>query len=160
GEFPLFFLALAAAATTATVSLARRRKRSGARAALLMVVSAIACSSVRQIGLFFSLAPLGLDTGGPTPSRSFNRIIRATCVAIALGAATYMALVPPAGAQNGLGIAEGRFPVKAADFVDANLPDARLYNDVSFGGYLIWRGYPRRRVFIDGRNEVHAALLA
>jgi hypothetical protein len=49
--------------------------------------------------------------------------------------------------------------VQAADFISARLDGARLYNDAAFGGYLIWRGYPQRRVFLDGRNEVHAALL-
>ena len=33
-----------------------------------------------------------------------------------------------------------------------------LYNDVAFGGYLLWRLYPPRQVFIDARNEVNPGL--
>jgi hypothetical protein len=157
--FPFFYAALAAAATTAIVSIIRRRRLSVARAAVLLPAGLLALTSVRHIGLFFALVPMTIDTGGPTPSERLNRSVQALGVGLLVAATSLMILVPPAGAQTGIGISEDRFPLKAADFIDANLADARLYNDVSFGGYLIWRGYPRRRVFIDGRNEVHATLL-
>jgi len=42
---------------------------------------------------------------------------------------------------------------------DHNLLDGNLYNDVRFGGWLIWNGYPERQVFLDDRNEIHEPLL-
>jgi hypothetical protein len=53
----------------------------------------------------------------------------------------------------------GRFPVAACEKIAARAPGIRLYNDVQFGGYLIWRLFPERKVFIDGRNELYAGLL-
>src|SRR5207245_11305189 len=59
----------------------------------------------------------------------------------------------------GLGIAAGNEPDKAVNFLMREGVGERLFNDVLFGGYLIWRRYPDRQVFIDGRNEVHEPLL-
>lgn len=59
----------------------------------------------------------------------------------------------------GLGIQPGRFPAAAIDRI-ADWPGlGNLYNDVPFGGYLLWRLYPERRVFVDSRNEVDPGLL-
>jgi hypothetical protein len=52
-----------------------------------------------------------------------------------------------------------RFPVAACERIAVLAPGMRLYNDVQFGGYLIWRFYPERKVFIDGRNELYTKLL-
>lgn len=49
------------------------------------------------------------------------------------------------------------FPHAAADRLLRGEFPGRLYNDYSWGGYLIWRLYPHRRVFIDGRAEVYYA---
>jgi hypothetical protein len=51
-------------------------------------------------------------------------------------------------------------PEKAVDFLERRGIGERLFNDVKFGGYLLWRRYPARKVFIDGRNEVYDTLLA
>jgi hypothetical protein len=34
-----------------------------------------------------------------------------------------------------------------------------LYNNVAWGGYLLWRLHPPRKVFVDGRNEVDPEIL-
>lgn len=41
---------------------------------------------------------------------------------------------------------------KAQDYVEANGVGGRVFNTYGIGGYLIHRGYPDRRVYIDGRN--------
>jgi hypothetical protein len=46
------------------------------------------------------------------------------------------------------------------DFLEDHGIGGRLFNDVLFGGYLVWRRYPEHRVFIDGRNEIYDSLLA
>lgn len=55
----------------------------------------------------------------------------------------------------GFGIARHAYPVKAANFVDAANPGGQMFNEPSDGGYLIWRFYPQRKVFFDGRWEVY-----
>jgi len=55
----------------------------------------------------------------------------------------------------GRGAAPGFYPEEAATFVqDRHLP-GEVVHDLSIGGYLAWRWHPDRRVFIDGRLEVH-----
>jgi hypothetical protein len=57
-----------------------------------------------------------------------------------------------ATAKEGTWISDRRFPEKAADFVLANNLQGNMYNPYDWGGYLIWRLAPQRRVFADGRN--------
>jgi len=53
------------------------------------------------------------------------------------------------------GLGRIEYPDKAIDFlVKADLK-GNMFNDYSSGCYLIWRMYPERRVFIDGRNTVY-----
>jgi len=47
------------------------------------------------------------------------------------------------------------FPVAACDAIEEHGWEGNLFNDYKWGGYLIWRFYPRRQVFIDGRAEVY-----
>ncbi len=45
-----------------------------------------------------------------------------------------------------------KLPVDACDFLEENdLAGLRPYNTYEWGGYLIWRLWPRMRVFVDGR---------
>jgi hypothetical protein len=78
-----------------------------------------------------------------------------------MAAAALILAGPRAGVSSaGTGVEADRFPVEETDWVEAHLAaPRRMYNDVAHGGYLIWRLYPGDQVFIDGRNEVHAALL-
>lgn len=48
-----------------------------------------------------------------------------------------------------------RFPVAAADFVlQTNLP-GNMFSHDQFGGYLIYRLYPKVKVFVDGRSDFY-----
>jgi hypothetical protein len=49
------------------------------------------------------------------------------------------------------------FPPAAIDFLDGHASGDRIFNDDGLGGYLLWRTFPRRRVFIDGRLQVYPA---
>ncbi|MFP3940999.1 MAG: hypothetical protein ACLF0P_11880 [Thermoanaerobaculia bacterium] len=70
-------------------------------------------------------------------------------------------LVPRQGLYHlGVGLEPERFPVHLTDAVEAEWPRiGNLYNNVAWGGYLLWRLYPPRRVFVDGRNEVDPEIL-
>lgn len=59
----------------------------------------------------------------------------------------------------GSGPAPGFYPAGAAEFVARSPIRGEVLNDMTMGGYLAWRWYPQRRVFIDGRLEVHSPAL-
>ncbi|MEW6584624.1 MAG: hypothetical protein AB1442_03325 [Nitrospirota bacterium] len=43
-------------------------------------------------------------------------------------------------------------PKGAADFLAGQQIEGNMFNEYGFGGYLIWRLYPEKKVFIDGRS--------
>lgn len=47
------------------------------------------------------------------------------------------------------------FPVAACDAIEVSGWKGNLFNDYKWGGYCLWRFYPERKVFIDGRAEVY-----
>ncbi|HKS30335.1 MAG TPA: hypothetical protein VJS44_21095 [Pyrinomonadaceae bacterium] len=50
---------------------------------------------------------------------------------------------------------EKHFPARAVEFLrEQNLPDP-IFNWYDWGGYLIWKLYPERRIYIDGRADVY-----
>jgi tetratricopeptide (TPR) repeat protein len=53
------------------------------------------------------------------------------------------------------GIDYRKYPQKAADFILENNIQGNIFNDFNSGAYLIYRFYPQRKVFIDGRTEVY-----
>ncbi|MCC6446126.1 MAG: hypothetical protein IT210_22070 [Armatimonadetes bacterium] len=52
-------------------------------------------------------------------------------------------------------IRRSAFPEAACRFIEARRLEGPMYNEYKWGGYLIWRFYPRRKVFMDGRAEVY-----
>jgi hypothetical protein len=48
-----------------------------------------------------------------------------------------------------------KFPAGAVDFIEKQEAVGPIFNDYNWGGYLIWKLYPGRRVFIDGRADVY-----
>lgn len=49
-------------------------------------------------------------------------------------------------------------PVKAVDFILREGIEGRMFNTYHYGGYLIYRLYPRQQVFIDGRADMYGDL--
>jgi hypothetical protein len=49
-----------------------------------------------------------------------------------------------------------RYPVAAVDAIKHQQLAGPIFNDYNWGGYLIWKLYPERRVFIDGRADVYS----
>jgi len=45
------------------------------------------------------------------------------------------------------------FPSEACDYILHNKLNGNMFNDYNYGGYLIWRLWPRHKVFVDGRLE-------
>ena len=59
----------------------------------------------------------------------------------------------------GLGLKKNHYPEKAVRFVEETGLKGNMYNTLDFGGYLIWRTYPERKVFVDGRLDVFEEVL-
>ncbi len=55
----------------------------------------------------------------------------------------------------GRGAAPGFYLENGAQLLRERGLQGEVLNDLTMGGYLAWRWYPDRRVFIDGRLEVH-----
>jgi hypothetical protein len=52
------------------------------------------------------------------------------------------------------------YPDGIVRFIKTERPEPKIFNDFSFGGYLIWSLYPDYKVFIDGRVLSNAATAA
>lgn len=50
---------------------------------------------------------------------------------------------------------EKRFPVDALEFAMENDIQGNMFNNDSWGGYIIYRSYPEYRVFFDGRSDMY-----
>jgi len=57
--------------------------------------------------------------------------------------------------SNELSLEQSLFPFKAAAFLDEKHLPAPILNSYDFGGYLIWKLYPRYTVYIDGRADLY-----
>jgi hypothetical protein len=155
-------------------AIARSGGVDGATGLSTLALAVLAASGVRHQGLFFvgaaflageSLADVARHPRGTASSLS-GSVRSLVAVAGCLLAAAWCVWTPPSGPLRarqgpysfGSGLQPGRFPVEAVEAMESRPETGRLYNDVAFGGFLIWRLYPRR-VFIDGRNEVNPELL-
>src|SRR5581483_11736602 len=54
---------------------------------------------------------------------------------------------------------ERAFPVRAVDFLEAHPPDGNVFNEYTWGGYLLYRLYPSQRVFVDGAIDLYGEAL-
>ena len=168
-DFPIFWAALAGSVLIAAAGF-RAIDPIGTPA--LLLAGALAALHLRNVALFCVLLPYGigrplrhlveafqrgrpyrLGTAGGRVRPGFILACALLVVAIAL-----LPYVPP-GVRPGIGISSDNEPRAAVDFLEREGVGERLFNDVLFGGYLIWRRYPEHPVFIDGRNEVYAGLL-
>jgi hypothetical protein len=49
----------------------------------------------------------------------------------------------------------GVFPVDAADWIVKDPPPGNMFNDFNWGGYLLYRTWPMKRVFIDSQSDFY-----
>jgi len=47
------------------------------------------------------------------------------------------------------------FPVEAANFLEENPPEGNMFNDFNWGGYLLYRSWPRYNVFLDSQSDFY-----
>lgn len=145
-----FWFFLGAAALLMAIDVRRNRATS---ILLFAFFAYLSLRYVRNIGLFSAMAPLLIAAGGPLRKRWDKAVAAAGAIAFLLTATVVYPF------ERGIGEAS-YFPDRLAAFVKRNDLRGNMYNTWGQGGYLIWKLYPERRVFMDGRNEVYEPLLA
>jgi hypothetical protein len=153
---------VAALAACALFFVNRRRVRP-AHVVLFLGFLFLAYSAVRNVLLFFIvLVPIAgygvvqLEVPARLAALIVARKRHAASVAAACAAlllafpvaqhASVAAVYPP-----GRPLSPFRFPEKIADYLDAHPVAGAMFNDIRYGGYLIWRLSPAKKVFADGR---------
>ncbi|HXH22369.1 MAG TPA: hypothetical protein VNN10_10085 [Dehalococcoidia bacterium] len=129
-----------------------------------LVFTFLALSSVRNQPLFalvFIVVIAALREGeslreaGVTPLRRM-RLHLAGLVLVAAALTIVFLMRPQYSQLRETANLDGliKYPVAGADFIRERYPDARLFNEYAWGGFLIHRLYPQK-VFIDGRNDFY-----
>jgi hypothetical protein len=86
-------------------------------------------------------------------------ILSALAIIISIAMVVPFTLEAKSGGWWGPGIKEDRFPEGAIRFLDDHSVGGNMYNSYEFGGYLLWRSFPQRKVYIDGRSDIYTDLL-
>ncbi|MEO0074031.1 MAG: tetratricopeptide repeat protein, partial [candidate division WOR-3 bacterium] len=150
------------------VSLFRNRRRNLVFMFLFGIATVAACLALRNIPLFTILAiPITGFHLNPIVGFQLKHKLRlpvlwlATLVGTLLLARTLMVgtKLPNGFRKTGLGIDKRSFPIGAADFIADNHHGGNIFNTMEHGGYLLWRLFPRFRVYVDGRLDVYGASL-
>lgn len=123
-------------------------------AAVVAFLAAISISSYRYFAFFLFLAApylvLGLGRLLPAGLGHFATSRRVLAlVAVVLLAVLATGVVRGTVFQGGL--QERAYPVTIADFVEREKLGGRAFNNLEWGGYLLWRLGGRVRPYIDGR---------
>jgi hypothetical protein len=166
---PIFFAALAVAVPILVLGV---RHLDPIAAPSLILAGLLALGHVRNVGLFCLLMPFGLAR----PARALVLMAKSRALyrgvtrgelfrpgfvlaALVLVAGIPLLLILPPKVALGVGVGSDNEPKGGVDFLEREGVGRHLYNDVRFGGYLVWRRAPETPVFIDGRNELYGPLM-
>lgn len=115
--------------------------------------------NIQNFAIVISIACLALP---PLKSKFERRVLKiindyAFVPALAFIAVLFLLVhdYQKANGRTGVGVLENISPLKAADFLDKNGFEGNLLNVLGDGGYLIWKGWPHWKVFIDGRLDIY-----
>src|SRR5271157_1310360 len=114
---------------------------------LFLAFAVAALSAQRNTFLIGFLAPVLIASYFPWKPR-LPVFAEYAAAALVVGA---LAVGIARGSFFQLRAAEWKYPAGAADFLLAQHVTGPLFNTYEYGGYLMWRLWPRERVFIDGR---------
>jgi hypothetical protein len=161
-QFSIFLVPYYAAFVLTALSLLKRRATLyvGLVAVCVLVLSLSALRNVPFVALML------LPVAGPAlSSRSAEKQRARIALAPAAGiACAFLALALfggtiASGGWNTLGDPPGRqYPEGGAAWIAAEAPGARLYNEYTWGGYLIYE-LPQVPVFVDGRTDFYRSAI-
>lgn len=164
-------LALLLFATFAVLALSPKRVRPG-ELLLLCVAAYASLRAWRNIPFFALVAipvlaehawsliqirdrirrgtPKERDTGAKATVGILINAVLLVCVPLGLCAARVSGVVRSQSA-----VEAEKFPAAAVEFLRGREGAGQVFNSYGWGGYLIWKLYPERLVFIDGRADVY-----
>ena len=125
--------------------------RSRARLSDWLLFTAFAVSAlaaVRNVPLMALVAPVIIAAYAPGKNLPFPRVAQFATGLLLVAA---VACVAAAGRGFQYRAVDWQYPAGAADFLLRHRVTGRMFNSYTNGGYLMWRLWPRQRVFIDGR---------
>lgn len=64
------------------------------------------------------------------------------------------------GLNSGNTFDPDKFPVHAVDWLEENPQEGEMFNNFIWGGYLLYRMFPRELVFIDGQTDFYGEALS
>ena len=125
----------------------------------VVVFGWLSMSARRQVGVFGLVSlPVMSKHLGIAASWLGPRTVASAAARRRLAVAGKLALVGVAAlafVAHWRGREPDRLPAKAVAFVESLPFEGEILNEYDWGGYLIWRLFPKRRVFIDGRCLVY-----
>ena len=141
--------------------LARRERQASTASIARIIVFLSAALVARRLAPFFALACAPAVAGLIAPSleemlKSRRMALAAAALAITLliaGAAFRISDIRGRGAFEYISTQEA-FPDRACDFILRENPPGPMFNELNYGSYLIWRLWPRYKVFVDNRNDI------
>ncbi len=175
-----FFFAMLGIGSVLLIAVSRRVAATDM--ALWFGFAALALRSLRHVGVFAVVgapvlawaATVAAETIGaasrqtaPTLRRLVPLPVRAIAVGSIIVAVTAGLLSPWASFLHqdqsrhyrfGLGLNNLSAPIGSVDLLERMQLPGPLYNSWGFGGYLIWRVWPRLQVFADGRDYMYEGL--
>ncbi|MBN1809907.1 MAG: hypothetical protein JW909_12640 [Planctomycetes bacterium] len=147
--------------------IAARRKFSAARFLLFAAFFYLGLMAERNLSLyFFVLGPVTVGNLNAAlkdvePGR-FRRVARVFRIGIPVAGLAVLLLLSVAVIRSNamnpavLGTAPFRYPEEAAEILAARPFEGNVFNSVRYGGYLIWRLYPGKKVSADGRLAIRS----
>lgn len=161
----LFFEALVLLLLVGAMANPRRARL--ADALVLLPFLYLAFDSVRNINLLAVIAaPIAAELvagalpgalRGERPGRPLPRakvLLNWLCV-LAIGAAVGASALGKLSASAQAKAVDAMYPSGALRYVQAHPLPGRGFDSYNWGGYLIWRLFPSRHVFVDGRPDMY-----
>jgi hypothetical protein len=67
-----------------------------------------------------------------------------------------LVIVPDRTYEFGVGLYHPYYPTEIFQFVEREVTPQKLFNDMRFGGPMLWKLYPRFKPYIDGRGDAYS----
>ena len=153
---PFFFVCLTG---LAILLLANWKRREWPLILTTLCFGFLACRTQRSV-LFFVIA------AAPHAARLLEQVIpseawwqrqwQAGALVAAWVGLTFLVLVPDRTFLFGVGLYPPYYPEPLLSFIEKEVPPQHLFNEMQFGGPMLWRLYPRFRPYVDGRGDAYS----
>ncbi len=154
-ENKLFYLTLPLLAVLLALS---RRHWNFARCFLLCGFALLALDAQRSI-LFFALAmvPFAAQMAAqirPMVWQTNKHLSTVILPGVWLGIALFK-FIPDEQYKFGYGLYPAFYPTGVFAFMQRTVPEQNVFNEMRYGGPMLWKAYPKFKPFVDGRGDAY-----